>query len=80
MLMRSVYGNVDTAMLWMKQFTKTVTENVKFNLLQSKTDPCMFFRIEHDEAVLIVIVYVELEWMIVRPMFYKYGEEGNGTN
>ena len=59
-LKRSMYGNVDAALLWQKDFTKTVTEDMKFDLIQSKVDPCLYFKKdENGVVILMVIVYVD---------------------
>ena len=39
MLVQSMHGNVDAAMLWMQQFTQTVTKYMEYRLTQSRVDP-----------------------------------------
>ena len=58
-LKRSMYGNVDAELLWMKQFTKTITKDMERELKQILVDPCMFYRMENNQVILIVIVYVD---------------------
>ena len=70
-LTKAMYGNIDSPLRWMKTFSKHLMEQLK--MIQSKTDPCIFYKEKNGKVVLIMALYVddtlclgikeELEWM-----------------
>jgi hypothetical protein len=55
-----MYGNVDAALLYFIRFTKYATDANGLGLIQSESDPCVFYRRnEKNETDLIIIVYVD---------------------
>ena len=58
-LVRSMYGNVDAARQWMKMVDECITRDLIKVLTKSKTDPCMYYRIEDEKAVIMVIIHVD---------------------
>ena len=58
-LIRSMYGNVDAALRWMKAFVKLCTSD-KIDCKQSKVDPCLLYKKSQDgELILLIAVYVD---------------------
>ena len=58
-LVRSMYGNVDAALRWMKAFIEVCT-NDQLKCKQSAVDPCLLFK--HDDEgnlILLIAVYVD---------------------
>ena len=55
-----MYGNVDAALLYFIRFTEYATDPEGLNLIQSKSDPCVFYK--QDEKGLtqgVVVIYVD---------------------
>ena len=60
LLERSIYGNVDAAIKFFKTLTTHLTNKNGMNMVQSATDPCLFFEFNDDKKlILIVIVTVD---------------------
>ena len=63
MLVRPMYGNVDTALRWQKILIK-LRKNNKIKCIQSKTDPCMLHKKnDKEKTCLMISVYVDDELM-----------------
>ena len=59
-LQGGMYGNVDAALLYFIRFTTYATSSDGLNLLQSKCDPCVFYRKnERGETEGVIVVYVD---------------------
>ena len=56
-LTKAMYGNIDSPLRWMKTFTKHLVEILK--LVQSKSDPCIFYKHRHNRLVLVLALYVD---------------------
>ena len=56
-LTRAMYGNIDSPLQWMKTFSNYLKE--KLNMLQSATDPCIFYKRKEGKVVLILVLYVD---------------------
>ena len=54
-LIKFIYGIVQSARCWFKEYIKTMT--LKLGFKQCKTDPCILYRVNELGAI-IVIVYV----------------------
>ena len=56
-----MYGNVDAALLYFIRFTEfAIDENKGLGLIQSKSDPCLFFKKDDEEKTLgVIVVYVD---------------------
>ena len=58
-LIRSMYGNVDAALRWMKAFVKLCVSD-EIGCEQSAVDPCLLFkRNKKGELILLIAVYVD---------------------
>ena len=58
-LIRSMYGNVDAALRWMKAFVKLCVSD-KIGCQQSAIDPCLLYKMnEKGELILLIAVYVD---------------------
>jgi Reverse transcriptase (RNA-dependent DNA polymerase) len=55
-LTRTMYGNIDSPLQWMKTFTNILKG---MNLQQSATDPCIFYKHRGGKLVLILVLYVD---------------------
>ena len=59
-LLKSMYGNVDAAIKFFKTLTGHITEDEDLKMIQSKTDPCVFYKLnKNKELMLIVSVTVD---------------------
>lgn len=59
-LVKSMYGNVDAAIKFFKLFSNHLTNEEGMNMKQSRSDPCVFFKLnEDDELILMVSVTVD---------------------
>jgi len=59
-LLKSMYGNVDAAIKFFKTLTKHITDSEHLQMTQSKTDPCVFYKLDKDgNLVLFVSVTVD---------------------
>jgi hypothetical protein len=56
-LTKAMYGNIDSPLRWMKTFTKHLVDTL--NLVQSKSDPCIFYKHRHNKLVLVLALYVD---------------------
>ncbi|KAG7353674.1 reverse transcriptase RNA-dependent DNA polymerase [Nitzschia inconspicua] len=57
-LLKSMYGNVDAALIFFKTYKKHLTE--KMNMEQSVVDPCVFYkRDEKGRTILVAITHVD---------------------
>ena len=60
LLLKSQYGSVDSAKLWMDKFVKIVTEKGGCELLQSKVDPCVLYKKDSDgNLILLMVIHVD---------------------
>ena len=58
-LIRSMYGNVDAALRWMKAFVKLCVSD-EIGCQQSAVDPCLLYKKdEKGELILLIAVYVD---------------------
>ena len=55
---KGMYGSVDEAISWMKDFAKTVTVKFERRLTQGNVDPCMFF-VKGKELEMVVVIHVD---------------------
>ena len=54
-----MYGNIDAALLYFGSFTEYTTDENGSYLVQSLSDPCVFFKnFEIGRTLAIVVVYV----------------------
>ena len=59
-LMKSMYGNVDAAIKFFKTLSSHLTKKDGMNMSQSKSDPCVFFKKNSkNELILIVSITVD---------------------
>ena len=59
-LLKSMYGNVDTAIKFFKTLTSHLIDPNNMNMKQSQADPCMFYKIDvKNKLTLIVSVTVD---------------------
>ena len=56
-LTKAMYGNIDSPLRWMKTFTKHLVDTLK--LVQSKSDPCIFYKHRQNKLVLVLALYVD---------------------
>jgi hypothetical protein len=57
-LQKAMYGNIDSPLRWMLTFSKFLKEEL--GLLQSKSDPCVFYKLDNDGTpILILVIYVD---------------------
>ena len=55
-----MYGNVDAAIKFFKTLTAHITKDEDLQLKQSKTDPCVFYKLDfNNNLILIVSVTVD---------------------
>ena len=58
-LVRSMYGDADAALRWMKAFVKACTSK-EIGCKQSEVDPCLLFKHdEYGELKLLITIYVD---------------------
>ena len=55
-LIKSIYGIVQAASFWFKEFIKTVKLKAEFK--QCKNDPCLLYRV-NELSTVILIIYVD---------------------
>ena len=59
-LMKSMYGNVDAAIKFFNLFSTYVTDENGMKMYQSKSDPCVFFKLNNkNKLVLMVTITVD---------------------
>ena len=59
-LQGGMYGNVDAALLYFIRFTEYAINPQGLDLIQSKADPCLFFKKNNDgKTVGVIVVYVD---------------------
>ena len=56
-LQKAMYGNIDSPLRWMKTFAAFLINSL--GLKQSKTDPCIFYKMDKERLVLILVLYVD---------------------
>ena len=56
LLLKSQYGSVDSAKLWMDKFVKLVTEVGGCELTQSKVDPCVMYKKDSENNLIVLLV------------------------
>ena len=54
---KAMYGNIDSPLRWMKTFTKHLVDHLK--LVQSRSDPCIFYKIKNNKLILVLALYVD---------------------
>ena len=58
--MKSMYGNVDAAIKFFNLFSTYVTDENGMKMYQSKSDPCVFFKLNNkNKLVLMVTITVD---------------------
>ena len=59
-LQGGMYGNVDSALLYFVRFKEYATSTSGLDLIQSKADPCLFYKKDEDGNVVgVIVVYVD---------------------
>ena len=59
-LQGGMYGNVDAALLYFVRFTTYATSEEGLNLMQSKSDPCLFFKKDLEDKIIgMIVIYVD---------------------
>ena len=56
-LTKAMHGNIDSPLRWMKTFSKHLVETLM--LVQSKSDPCIFYKHKNGKLVLVLALYVD---------------------
>ena len=54
-LLKSMYGNVDAAIKFFKTLTKHITQDEDLKLKQSKTDPCVFYKLSSNNSLMLIV-------------------------
>ena len=59
-LQGSMYGNVDAALLYFERFTEYATSEEGLDLIQSKSDPCLFYKKnDNNDTIGMIVIYVD---------------------
>ena len=53
--MKSMYGNVDAAIRFFKTLTSHVTDKNGMNMQQSQADPCVFYKFDENENLILMV-------------------------
>ena len=54
-LIKSMCGNVDAAMKFFKLLSEHLTQENVMNVTQSKTDPCVFYKLNDDNKLILIL-------------------------
>ena len=54
-----MYGNVDAAIKFFKMISSHLTNKNGMNMMQSKVDPCLFFKLKNNTLTLFVLITVD---------------------
>lgn len=72
--MKSMYGNSDAALIYFRLYKKHLIDTM--GMIQSLTDPCVFYKKESDKVVLIAVCHVDDNAVCSSPEWIAWFKEG----
>jgi len=56
---KGMYGSVDAAINWMRDFSNALTCGFNYEIRQSKADPCVFYHTRDMELKMMIVIHVD---------------------
>jgi hypothetical protein len=75
LLVKGMYGNPDSALQFFKEYKKTL---LNMGMVQSISDPCVFYKQENGKLVLMAVIHVDDMMLAGKPEWIKWFKKGIG--